>query len=115
MSIGDAAFLVGPLGALLLVPAACVLVVAGRRPRWAMWAVVVLAPIAAVSWLVYWVSLGRSFEFADAYQPVPDSVQRIGDAAMSICVATALALTLVAITSLLSARPSAEARASLGG
>jgi hypothetical protein len=107
MSAADVAFLLGPIGALLVVPAASLLVLAGRRPKWAMWAVVALAPIATVTWLVYWLSWGRAFEYADAYQSVPDSVQGVGDAAMGTCAAAVLALTLVGITSFLSARPSA--------
>jgi hypothetical protein len=108
MSAGDVLFLLGPVGALLLVPGACVLVLVGGRPKWAMWAVLALGPVAAVSWVAYWVSWGRAFEYADAYQPVPGSVEGIAGAAMGMCASSALALTLVAITSLLSTPPKLE-------
>ena len=100
--IDEAAFLVGPLGALVLMPLA-VMALAYRRPRWGAWVGAPLLVAVVFSWLAYWLYWGRAFEIADLNQPVPASLEAqtlFWSAATAACV---VALTLAAGVSL--ARP----------
>lgn len=74
MTVDDAAFLVGPLGALVLMPLA-VMTLAFRRPRWGAWVGAPLLVAVVYSWLAYWLYWGRAFDFADGNHQVPDSLE----------------------------------------
>lgn len=103
----EAAFIVGPFGALVLLPLS-VMTVVWRRPAWGLWVAAPLVVGTVVSWLAYWLFWGRAFELADTYQPVPESLLAQKEWATAATAAFMVALVVVAVVSL--ARPRRGAR-----
>ncbi|KGN34393.1 hypothetical protein N802_12375 [Knoellia sinensis KCTC 19936] len=75
MTAAEASFLLGPVGALLVVPTAMATLVLARPSRRAAWGGAALAAVVAACWLAYWVNWGWVFDYADALQPVPASLE----------------------------------------
>lgn len=98
MSLGNTAFMVGPIGAILVIPLAVVAVVVGvlRRPRWAVRAIVARQAGAGVAWLAYWVLWYRAFDYADAGKPVPAPIEAASNATMVLCAGGIVLLTTAA-------------------
>lgn len=100
MSLADVAFLLGPLGAVVVVPLAGAVLATRRRPRLAVWFGTVLALMAAASWLAYWVLWGWAFDYADTFQSVPQGLEiglvlsmataAIGSIGVAVTAATAI-------------------------
>lgn len=104
MSLEDIAFVLGPLGAVLLVPAALVVLAVRRRPRWSLWLGTALAIAAANCWVGYWVLWGRAFDHADALRPVPASLDSALSLTMAGAAAGSVALTVTAMVALVPSR-----------
>ena len=102
MSLADPVFLIGPLGAVVVVPVAMAVLAVRRQPRWAVWLGIGLALIVAASWLGYWFLWGRGFDYADAYQPVPAAVDTGLSVTMTLAAVGTAALIVLAATALLS-------------
>ena len=68
--VGDVIFLVGPIGAVVLVPLALTLLAIAKRPRWALWLGGTLCAVVALTWVTYWFIWGKAFTYADANRPV---------------------------------------------
>lgn len=97
MFFGNAAFLVGPVSALLMVPLAMAVIAVLRRPRWAVFATVVLAAAVGVTWLVYWVLWYQAFDYLDAGRPVPSPIDAASNMAMALCAGSVLLLGATAV------------------
>lgn len=104
MSLADVAFLVGPLGAVVVVPASMAVLAVRRKPRWAVWLGIAVALVVSGAWLGYWFLWGRGFDYADAYQPVPAAVDSGLGVTMTVAAVGTAALTVIAATALISPR-----------
>ncbi len=97
---GDAAFLLGPIGAMAAVPTAAVLIAVLRRPRWWVWFGGCLTVGVSLAWLAYWYYWGKAFDYADAYQPVPASIEASKTAAMALCAVCVVMLAAGAVVAI---------------
>jgi hypothetical protein len=104
MSLADLVFLLGPLGAVVVVPVAMAVLAIRRQPRWAVWLGVGLALIVATAWLGYWFLWGRGFESADSFEPVPAAVDTGLGVTMTVAAVGTAALIVLSATALLSPR-----------
>ena len=64
-----------------------VLIAVLRDPRWWVWLGTLLALGEIIAWLVFWYFWGKAFDYADANQPVPQSIRAAEDAAVALCAA----------------------------
>jgi hypothetical protein len=96
---------VGPLGAVVVVPLAMVVLAVRRYPTWAVWVGGLMALAAAVSWLAYWFLWGRTFDYADAYQQVPGRLDTALGVTMTVAALGCVGVTLIAVTSIVHSRP----------
>ena len=106
MSLADAAFLVGPVGAPVLAPLALVALLVVREPLWVLWAGVGLMAVVVLAWVGYWVAWGQAFERVDALDPVPAGLDGVLDALLAVCAVGCVALTATATYALLHRRRS---------
>jgi len=97
MLFGNAAFLVGPVSALLMVPLALAVIAVLRRPRWAVFATVALAAGVGITWLVYLVLWYQAFDYSDAGRPVPSPIDAASNTAMALCAGGVLLLGATAL------------------
>ena len=97
MNLADVAFLVGPVGAVVLVPLALVLVAVNPRPRWVLLLGIALSVMAGAAWFTYWGLWGAAFDYADAYRPVPAAIEASLNTAMALSASGGVLLTGVAI------------------
>jgi hypothetical protein len=100
MLFGNAAFLVGPVSALLMVPLAMAVIAVLRRPRWAIFATVALATGVGVTWLAYWVLWWKAFDYLDAGRPVPSPIDVASNIAMAFCAGSVLLLGATAVVTI---------------
>lgn len=94
--MADLALLVGPIGALVLVPVAVALLALGRRPQWALWVGAALVVVVVISLLGYWVTWGWAFDYAHAYEDVPSALETRVFVLEVVCAAAVIALVLTA-------------------
>jgi hypothetical protein len=94
------AFLVGPVGAVPVVPQALLMAAILRRPRRAILATVALTACVAITWLGYWHLWRIAFNNSDAGKPVPTSTNTADNAAMALCAAGVVLLEATAISML---------------
>ena len=94
----DIVFLVGPVGAVAVVPAVVALLAVVRRPRWAVWLTASLSVGVGVAWLSYWVLWGKAFDYADAFRPVPAPLEDALNTTMALCAGGVVLLGATAVT-----------------
>jgi hypothetical protein len=104
MSLADLVFLLGPVGAVVLVPLAMAVLTVRRQPRWAVWLGICVALIVSAAWLGFWFLWGRGFESADAFQPVPAVVDRGLGVTMTLAAVGTAALIVIAAAALVAPR-----------
>jgi hypothetical protein len=75
-----------------------------RQPRWAVWLGICLALIVSAGWLGYWFLWGRAFDSADAFQPVPATVNTGLGVTMTVAAVGTAALTVLAAIALVAPR-----------
>ena len=95
-----AAFLLGPIGAIGVVPAAMV-VLAVRRRRWALWLGVALTLVVAAGFVGFWFLWGQAFDYADMNQTVPARLETGKYVTMTMAAVGSLGLIATAFTALL--------------
>jgi hypothetical protein len=105
MSLADIAFLLGPLGALVVVPLAVAVLGVRRHPMWAVWLSGALALAVAVSWLGYWFLWGKAFNYANALQQGPERLNTALGVTMTVAAVGSVGLALTAVTALVHPRP----------
>jgi hypothetical protein len=104
MGLADLVFLLGPVGAVVLVPVAVAVLAVRRQPRWAVWLGICLALIVSAAWLGYWFLWGRGFDSADAFQPVPAAVDTGLGVTMTVAAVGTAAFTVLAAAALVTPR-----------
>jgi hypothetical protein len=98
MSFAEVAFLLGPVGAIVIAPLAMV-VLAVRQPRRAVRLGVPLMAVVAMTWWGFWYLWGRAFDYADAAAHVPSSVTTASSVLAAVCCVGCLVLAGTAAAS----------------
>ncbi len=104
MSLADIAFAVGPLGAVVVVPLAMVVLAVRRHPVWAVWLGALLALTVAVSWLAYWFLWGSAFDYANAFKQVPGRVDTALGVTMTVAALGCVGVALTTVTAVAHSR-----------
>ncbi|MET9023485.1 hypothetical protein ABZV93_26280 [Actinopolymorpha sp. NPDC004070] len=97
MSLLDVAFVVGPLGAMVMAPLAIVVLVVRQRRRAARLGAPLMALIV-LSWAGFWYLWGREFDYADTNRPVPTQVDTASNALAVVCALGCVALVGTTVT-----------------
>jgi cytochrome c biogenesis protein CcdA len=105
MSPADIAFVVGPVGAIVVVPLAMVVLAVRRHPAWAVWLGALLALTVAISWLAYWFLWGRVFDNANAFQQVPGRLDTALGVTMGVAAFGCVGVVLAAVIAIVRSRP----------
>lgn len=104
MTAADAMFLLGPVGALAVVPASVAILVWSRPRTWAIWVGVMLVATVAAGWLAYWVNWGWAFEYADAFQPIPAALAARQERLSAVTAVSTIGLAMAAVACVASKR-----------
>lgn len=106
----DLFFLLGPIGAVILVPSLWV-VIALHSPRSSvLWVAAAVTGAVGLSWIVYWVVWGLAFDYADTYQPVPQALEVAMSTSLISCAVAVAALVATAVIVLWQRRAHAKVR-----
>jgi hypothetical protein len=89
---------------MVLVPLAMAVLAVRRQPRWAVWLGICLALVVSAGWLGYRFLWGGGFDSADAFQPVPATVNSGWGVTMTVAAVGTAALTVLAATALVAPR-----------
>lgn len=100
MSLEDWAFVLGPLGAFVLVPVAAAVVATGQRPRWltVVMSLVVVTEAALV--VGHWVVWALAFDYVRG-EPVPNHLFPVSTVLMMASAAGCLVVSALAGATLL--------------
>lgn len=105
MSFAEIAFLVGPVGAVLVFPVAVALMLTRRYQRdWTQGLLLLLCPVLVVSWLGYWFLWTKELEYLNTYEPVPTAAAVAADLSLVVCAVAVAALVVATVTAVSDAR-----------
>lgn len=105
MNLADLAFLLGPLGAVVVVPLSLTVLVLHRRESRTLASAGVIATVATGAfWIAYWTAWGRAFNYLDALRPVPHGLQTGLSVTMSLTALGATGLVIITGLATVSAR-----------
>ena len=108
MSVAGTLFVIGPLGAVVLVPLSLVAVRGrGRRVAVAAW---VIAAGTAIAWLASWMLYFSDLSVSSFGTPAPAASAAATSLAMDLCAGGVILLALIAAWSLATARRARTAR-----
>jgi hypothetical protein len=105
MGLNDIAFVVGPLGGVVVVPLAMVVLAVRRHPAWAAWLGALLALTVGISSLAHWFLWGRAFDYADGFQQVPGRLDTALGVTMTVAALGCVGVALTAVTAIVHPRP----------
>ncbi|EQD82224.1 hypothetical protein A8924_3942 [Saccharopolyspora erythraea NRRL 2338] len=100
MSFAEVVFLLGPVGAVVIAPAAIVVLGVRPRRRWAVRLGVALTFVVAAGFVGYWILWRVAYDYEEAFQPTPAALEIGLDVTMTAAAVGSLGLVAIALTAL---------------